>query len=164
MKTHRPTMMSLNMTPAKSLALVLITFAGVCTMMMTSLHTWTPGIELLIETPDGYQSARDFRTARKHDFPTLRDQPPPAPVAGAGHLLEVYDGKPYGTSEAPRTSRPGTNRNRPQEEPMSEYPNRTPYARLPALAREVLWGLSFGIAVHGAVIFLDWIFGRAPMR
>ena len=114
MKTHRPTMMSLNMTPAKSLALVLITFAGVCTMMMTSLHTWTPGIELLIETPDGYQSARDFRTARKHDFPTLRDQPPPAPVAGAGHLLEVYDGKPYGTSEAPRTSRPGTNRNGPR--------------------------------------------------
>ena len=107
MKTHEPTGISLNLTPGKSLALVLLAVAGVCAMMMTSLHTWTPGIELLVETPDGYQSARDFRTARRHDFPTLRDQPPPAPVAGAGHLLEVYDGKPYGTSGSPTATEPG---------------------------------------------------------
>ena len=40
---------------------------------------------------------------------------------------------------------------------MSEYPSRSPYARLPRPAREVLWGLSFGIAVHGTVIFLTWM-------
>lgn len=61
------------------------------------LHTWTPGIELFVTTPEGYQDTRAFRATRTHDFPALHEEPPPAPVADAGHLLRVTDGKPYGT-------------------------------------------------------------------
>ena len=57
--------------------------------------------------PGRVPEREDFRTARNHDFPTLRDQPRPAPVAGAGHLLEVYEGKPHGTSEASTATEPG---------------------------------------------------------
>ena len=61
------------------------------------LHTWTPGIELFVTTPDGYQDTRAFRSAHRHDFPALHDEPPPAPVAGTGHLHRVTNGTPYGT-------------------------------------------------------------------
>ena len=104
MKNHKATVIALNLTPRGSLILLLIALAGVYTMWMASLHTWTPGVELLIETPDGYQNARAFRAVRQHDFPALQDEPPPAPVAGAGHLLDVANGKPYGTNVSTRAS------------------------------------------------------------
>ena len=103
MRTNK---LAVKMTSKDALALVLIALAGFYAMWATSLHTWIPGVEVLVETPHGYQSSRAFRAARNHDFPALRDEPPPAPVGGTGHLLRVRDGTPYGTSGATTGTEP----------------------------------------------------------
>lgn len=64
------------------------------------LHTWTPGIELFVATPDGYENTPAFRTARTHDFPALQREPPATQVAGAGHLRRITKGRLYGTQTA----------------------------------------------------------------
>ena len=58
--------------------------------------SWTPVIYDLQAPPPGYQSVAAFRAARGHDFQALFEEPAPSPVAGAGHLVDVYDGQPYG--------------------------------------------------------------------
>ena len=110
MQTPEPTQLVV-IIPRKNLvrgALILLLASPLSYYAMWAawLHTWTPGIELLVPIPDGYQDIRAFRAARTHDFPALHGKPPPGPVAGSGHLLRITDERLYGTE----TTETGQNR------------------------------------------------------
>ena len=60
-------------------------------MLVIETGSWTPVIHEFRSPPPGYQSVAAFAAGRRHDFPTLFGDPEPSPVAGTGHLANVYD-------------------------------------------------------------------------
>lgn len=82
-------------------------FAGIAAVYIAaaiSTQSFTPGLGSFLPAPDGYQSIHAFQNARIRDFPALYEDHGPGPVAGAGHLRRITNGKLYGTT---RSTEPG---------------------------------------------------------
>ena len=87
------------MVAVRSIACILMVNAAfLYAMLVIGTGSWTPVTYDFRSPPPGYHSVAAFREARGLDSPALFEEPPPAPVAGTGHLVRVSDGRAYGTN------------------------------------------------------------------
>ena len=73
----------------------IVPIATLYTMLVIASGSWTPLICEFRSPPPGYQSVSAFAAARAHSFPTLFEEPAPAPVAGTGYLVDIRDDSSY---------------------------------------------------------------------